>query len=436
MASSTLSDYSTVAPLYVQSLYQQLSSLVQDLSRQAATSGQRIIAHLPAPLLESISRPTSKTSLELLYAALLPLLVLLFSMASWRTYLNGRYSPFGAPATRSPPTVSEDDYAYLGPDDIVDPPRPQRTQVPGDSYGFPITSSRHPSRIDAATNPLAPDILILKHKGRTFPLHFPAFSIGEGQLRVRDVRQAAAKSTNSGDPRRVKLLYKGKILKDDGAPCREEGLKQNSELMCVITEGLVNGRGEGESSESADEEEMNQLGGGGVRIEVDGSIAGGSGGRRKKRKGHRGGAKRKGDSGTTTPHDPRDSGYLASDNYTSNPNSAPSTSRSNSPFPPSQPAPSRAAPPPNSSLAKIEDIASTFHTKFVPQCIQFMSNPPSELKTRDFEYKKLSESILAQIILKLDEVQTEGDDVARGRRKELVKETQALLNRLDAVGKR
>ncbi|KAL9122712.1 MAG: hypothetical protein Q9187_000731 [Circinaria calcarea] len=354
-------------------------------------------------------------------------------MASWRTYLNGRYSPFGAPATRSPPTVSEDDYTYLGPDDIVDPPRPQRTLAPGDSYGFPATSSRHPSRSNAATNPDAPDILILKHKGRTYPLRFPAFSVGEGQLEVRDVRQAAAKVTDSGDPRRVKLLYKGKILKDDDVPCREEGLKQNSELMCVITEGLVNGRGEGESSESADEDEMNQLGGGGVRIEVDGSIAGGSGGRRKKRKGHRGGARKKGDSGANTPRDPRDSSYLASDNYTSNPNSAPN---SNSPLPPAQPASSRTAPPPSSPLAKIEEIASAFHTKFVPQCIQFTSNPPSDVKTRDFEYKKLSETILAQILLKLDEVQTEGDDVARGKRKELVKETQALLSRLDAVGKR
>lgn len=436
MASSTLSDYSTLAPLYVHSLYQQLSSLLQDLSGQAATSGQRIIAHLPTPLLEYITHLASKTSPGLLYAAFLPLLILLFSMASWRAYLNGPYSPFGAPATRSPPTVSEDDYTYLVPDDIVDPPRPQRTQAPGDSYGFPVTSSRHPSRSSAATNPDAPDILILKHKGRTYPLHFPAFSIGEGQLEVRDVRQAAAKATDSGDPRRVKLLYKGKTLKDNDVPCREEGLKQNSELMCVITEGLVNGRGEGESSESADEDEMNQLGGGGVRIEVDGSIAGGSGGRRKKRKGHRGGARKKGDSGANTPRDPRDSGYLASDNYTSNPNSAPNTSRSNSPLPPAQPASSRTAPPPSSPLAKIEEIASTFHTKFVPQCIQFMSNPPSDVKTRDFEYKKLSETILAQILLKLDEVQTEGDDVARGKRKELVKETQALLSRLDAVGKR
>lgn len=63
-----------------------------------------------------------------------------------------------------------------------------------------------------------------------------------------------------------------------------------------------------------------------------------------------------------------------------------------------------------------------------------MSNPPSVKKDRDFEYKKLSEGILAQVILKLDEVQSE-DAAVKARRKELVKETQQMLSRLDEVGK-
>ncbi|MCJ1377982.1 hypothetical protein MMC17_001078 [Xylographa soralifera] len=342
-------------------------------------------------------------------------------MSTWRSYM-GRYSPFTAPASRAPPTVSEDDYHYLGPDDIVDPPRP--TYIPNSTSSY-FPSSRAPiaSRADAA-NPLAPDILILKHRGTTYPLHFPAFEIGEGILRVGELRKTAAKKIDPGmDPRRIKLLYKGKVLKEDAVACREEGLKQNSELMCVVSEGPVNGRADEDSSESASEGEM--IGkeiNGGVRVDVDGTIIGGP---KKARKGHRAGKKKR--------RDLRDesSGYGGSGT---------TTEGRNSPMPGSVPGQSQGSPKtqqqqtrPKSAMDKLDELSSTFHTKFVPQCIQFTSNPPSDAKIRDMEYKKLSESILAQIILKLDEVQTEGDEEARARRKALVKETQAMLSSLDAV---
>lgn len=74
-------------------------------------------------------------------------------------------------------------------------------------------------------------------------------------------------------------------------------------------------------------------------------------------------------------------------------------------------------------------------TKFVPVVVAFTSNPPKDPKARQQEYMRLSESILSQIIFKLDEVDTGGDEEARATRRALVKETQGVLNGLDAVGK-
>ena len=327
--------------------------------------------------------------------------------------------------------MTDDDYHYLGPGDIVDPPRASRAHG-GVEYAFPATS-RNTTRVDSA-NPLAPDILILKHRGTTYPLHFSAFSIGEGVLRVGELRKLAAKETGTSDPRRVKLLYKGKSLKDDAVACREEGLKQNSELMCVIsTEPVINGRAD-DSSESADEEEMlRDLGG--PRVDVDGTLIGGRDEPPRKRKGHRSKKKRQGgrEESPARGGSARDSGYLVPDSGYGI--GAAPTSRSSSPMRPKAAAPSQQLPT-SPAMDKLEEISSAFHTKFVPQCIQFTSNPPTDTKARDYEYKKLSESILQQIVLKLDAVETEGNEGVRARRKEIVKETQDMLNKLDATMKR
>lgn len=395
----------------IQSIYTNLPPSLQSHLTSASAYLHRTI---PPSLIEQAASLLARTTPEILIATLLPLLILVFSM-SWpsRFWPSGRYSPFGAPAGHTPPTVTEDDYHYLGPDDIVDPPRQS-------SYGFP-SQSRNATRIENNSS-LSPDILNLRHRGTTYPLHFPAYAIADGGLRVGDLRRIAAKETKAEDPRRVKLLYKGKTLKDDARACREEGLKQNSELMCVVSEASPM---EAESSESADEDEMLN-GAGGPRIDVDGTVI-----PQRKRKGHRGGRKKKG-SGSSTPREgvpPRDSRFLAPDRT----GSGASTSRSNSPMRPSQPPPSKKIQSPSE---KLDELSRTFHTVFVPKCVHFTANPPSDSKARDLEYKKLSESLLAQIMLKCDAVETEGDEGLRGRRKELVREVQAMLNNLDWVGKR
>jgi hypothetical protein len=63
-------------------------------------------------------------------------------------------------------------------------------------------------------------------------------------------------------------------------------------------------------------------------------------------------------------------------------------------------------------------------------------NPPADPKNRDLEYAKLSESVMAQIVLKADNIEMEGDTDARAARKQLVNESSDILKRLDAVAKR
>lgn len=360
-------------------------------------------------------------------------------MSAWgRLWNSGRYSPFAtaAPVGASPPTVTENDYAYLVPDDIDDAPRGRTVD---DSYHY--AHQHNATRIDNASSH-SPDILVLQHLGTTYPLHLPAFTIGEGVLKVGELRRLAARETKTDDPRRVKLFYKGKILKEDHRACCDEGLKQNSVLRCVITEAGHHGRRDDvDSSESADSEEMLESGLGGPRVEVD------DGSREpRKRKGHRGGRRKN--------RNARDGSVEASsDTRTSNSFLAPQGShppqrgyspspRAGSPHAPPQTHPQPAAaqqpsspPRPKTSLEILDALSHTFHSEFVPKCKQFLAHPPSDARLRDIEYKRLSETILAQIILKLDAVATEGDEGLRTKRRQLVKETQSLLNDLDRAGK-
>lgn len=388
-----------------------------------------------------ISNPTP----EKLLILLIPLLILLFSMSAWgRLWNSGRYSPFtaAAPVGASPPTVTENDYDYLGPDDIVDSPR---GHVHGGDSGYNIPNQRNATRIDSTSphSPHSPDILVLKHRGTTYPLHLPAFSIGEGVLKVGDLRRLAARETKTDDPRRVKLLYKGKALKDDHRPCCDEGLKQNSELMCVISEaGHLGRREDVESSDSADSEEMLESGLGGPRVEGDG----GSRESRPKRKGHRGGRRRTRavrDSSVGASSTPRTSSSFLTpqDSHPTTHSYSPSP-RANSPHvsththaQPTAPKQPNSPPRPKTPLEILDALSHTFHSELVPKCKLFLAHPPSDAKTRDMEYKRLSETILAQIILKLDAVVTEGDEGLRTKRRELVKQTQSLLNELDRFGK-
>lgn len=88
------------------------------------------------------------------------------------------------------------------------------------------------------------------------------------------------------------------------------------------------------------------------------------------------------------------------------------------------------------SIEEIDFLSNKFHTELVPQGLDFISNTPADAKKRDLEYRRNSETILTQILLKSDAVDTEGDMNARMRRKELVAEVQGFLHDLDVAAKR
>ena len=374
----------------------------------------QVAAHLPSTsqvLPNFTASPATKlienvslTSPEVVTTAIFTVILAVISMTSWRSRFGGwgsRYSPAPAPSG-PPPRVSDSDFSYLTTDDIVEPPR--RSYDP-----YKPTFPRHTNTTRPHDPNLGPDIIVLKHRGVTYPLHFRAFSIGDGDLTVGDLRDEAARQTGTDDRRRIKLLYKGRILKDDDKPCKAEGLKQQSELLCVINEAVLSSTAMDEDSDSG-ADSVN-----GPTVEVDGTISGPGRKRRNHRSNKKKGGKKNG-SGSASPRN---------ENLAPPPSSDPASAGTSRPTTPAQP---------RTAIEKLDEIASTFHTKLVPQCIQYISNPPHEAKTRDLEYKKLSEAILAQVILKLDAVELAEDETdARQRRRTLVRETQAMLGRLDVV---
>lgn len=278
---------------------------------------------------------------------------------------SGRFSPFGRSGTSGGSAqVNESDYSYITSDDLKQ------------------AEQRDPSPTPSGP-PRDTDVIVLKSKRISYPVHFPAYAIEKGELKIGAVREQAAKKTGA-DARRVKLFFRGKNMKEDGNSCRAEGLRHNSEIMCVVGDAVP------ESMSSSDSE-------------AEGASADGDAPKRKRNRNKN--KKKKSKKSGTSSGTPLDD-----------------TSRTQSPRPPIGPL---------TPMDKLNAINSTLQG-LLPQCVQFTTNPPSEPAKKDFEHKRLSETILAQVLLKLDAVDTEGDAEARARRKELVREAQNVLNGLDA----
>jgi hypothetical protein len=342
-----------------------------------------------------------------------------FSRSTGGNSWAGRFSPFGRPGTSpNAGVVNDSDFSYITNEDLR---RNGAAQAPE----IVDWDDKNPER--------ETDLLVFKEKRAHYPTHFPAHSIRDGELKINTIRQAAAKKLGVDDPRRIRMFYKGRNLKHDERTAREEGLRGDgtgSEILITVGEAPAGSFAPGAEgspqrawSDGEDDDDDDD----------DGDSGANTGGKKKSRK--RGGRKSKkkpssaNASGNSTP------GY--SHAPSSNAEYLPMPSHINAaPRPTSAPPPNAPrAPEPQSAMGKLDAIASKFHTEFVPQAVQYMNHPPDEKVKREFEYKKLSESILTQIIFKLDSVETEGDSEARLKRKALVKEVQGMLTRLDEVGR-
>ncbi|KAJ5959816.1 Ubiquitin supergroup [Penicillium vulpinum] len=367
---------SDIFPVHLHSLRHQLDPILTYLSNTPL-----------GPLAKKLPFAPDNQLLALFAAVV----VCLFTVVmSWRNPLKMlRRSPSYAPASN--PQVSDGDFSYITPADVAGP------------------------SIDDAE----PDIIALRHRGTIYPLHFRAYAIDDGVLTIGDLREAAAKSTGAGHPDYVRLLYKGKLLKNNAQTCKAEGIKQHSEVLCVVSEV-----GAGSSDGSDDS---------GQNIPVTTSAPAPPPLARPTSAGE-----------ASSPPTPPSGNSRSSRRKKRNAKKSPVGTASPGPSRPPRPTSSGnsgvPAPPPNikllrTPLEQVTALAEWFQYEMKPLCEEYIANPPSDPKKRDYENKKLGETILTQIMIKADGIEPDGDETARNARKALIKDTQATLNRLDAAAK-
>lgn len=326
---------------------------------------------------------------------------------------RGAMSPFNSFTSQDGvPTVTSEDFSYITSADLedhgLDIPQSYTTHshvVDHDHY-----SRSAPGPAYSRPRP-EDDVLLIKHQGVTYPEHFPAYSIGDGILLVSDVRERVKMILDLSDrqAKRVKLYYKGRRLKDLDVPVRKYGVKDNSEILMVLGDS-----NQGSASESGEE-----------------VVVVGRDGRERYET-----SPRVGNSSRWEDRSPRDSASQGGLEVPSGGGRRRATSRvrTQSPGSAASTASAPAAVPvgvPGGPIEKLNAIAADFNSKYLPACKEFTARPPRDNKKRAEEHRKLSETVLQQVLLKLDAVETAAEEGARAYRKELVNRVQNVLKDLD-----
>ncbi|KAK4198886.1 hypothetical protein QBC40DRAFT_298020 [Triangularia verruculosa] len=349
-------------------------------------------------------------------------------------------SPFGSTLGHGGvPNVTDEDFSYITSEDLQDHGVgvPSRSYAPQTQY-YDLYSSSAPSQAYLRNRP-EDDVMLVKYQGITYPEHFPAYCIGDGKLLVSDVRERVRMIMDLTDrqAKRVKLYYKGRRLRDSDAPVRDYGVKNNSEVLMVLDDS-------GQASSEDSNEELVVVG----RDRHDDRRVIRNGRERTHRYGPPSGSpriSRREGFGERSPRDTASSFASSLDIPVEDGRSyrrAKSRVRTQSPAgsafstasAPSIPTP---APPPvgkpGGPIQRLNNIALHFETALLPLCVDFMARAPADAGEREKEHRKISETIMQQVILKLDEVDTSTEDGARARRKELIKYIQDVLKLVDDV---
>lgn len=384
-------------------------------------------------------------------------------------------SPFGGSAFRAP-EVRDDDFSYVDPDDMNSP---FNIWGQGSNVGNPRHGHQHQA-VDQDDDQ-EPDVVRLKYKGDIYMLQFPAFAIGDGLLTVGDIRRAAARTLDVNRMTRIKLIYKGLVLRDDLQAAKSVGIKQNSTIMCVVLRDFgpeFDSTSEDDAYVEAESGSRNRqrgtrLGGrsrgtpGGTfpdrTREGGGDVASSEPppasrapnpqqagptetGRRKPRKRGKRGAKAQGDESETSSREQPPQPTRTQQAPEPRPAARPSPPLAEKKSPISASAPATPAPPPSASrmptpspIIKSSDnpreslkiLDHYVDTVLKPLCEQFTHHPPEDPKHRDMEHKRLSETAMTQVLLKADGIEVDGDTVARQQRKALINKVQNLLRRVD-----
>ena len=337
---------------------------------------------------------------------------------SFGYWSGGRGSPFLSNLADSAPRNLSGHFEYIGPEDE-------------------LYSNHRPSVAvyDRGNDLDDPDRIHIQYMGRMIPIDFSAYSINEETTSTGALRKKVAYVLGV-DPSKVRLVYKRRELKRNQYSLKRYGMKQNSEVSAIVTERSMdynrrdspsNSGSDSESSGHAVPQQRRPRAQSSVRLRSDERLPTlpRSSGTHLHPNGH-------------VPSTPirdshRDSLRPAPGERVSAREREPSRSRASSPAPPIDRIPQA---DPNTPLGRMQALASTFHTQFLPPATKFLISPPSDPDARKKEFLKLSESIMAQVVLKADGIETEGNVDARNTRKSLVNEANTVLKQLDVAMKK
>ncbi|CAK7233267.1 hypothetical protein SBRCBS47491_008550 [Sporothrix bragantina] len=324
----------------------------------------------------------------------------------WST--GQQLSPFTSSLSQEGiPDVTDNDFEYITSDDLHHSHNHTRG-APVTPFEYGVTGSRsggsyfRPPDDDANINDIPQeDVLLLRHGNNVQEEYFPAFSIGDGKLFPEDVRDRVQLIYDLSDAqtKRVKLYYKGRLLKNDDQPVCVNGVKNNSELLIVLPGEELEPKATSPPKRGKAGTKQGGPSASTGNLEVP--------------------------SGRGRP-DTKTGSLSRAHSATSGASGASGASRISNI--------SSIAPPQavqGGAMEKLNNIAQHFDTKLLPLCDEFLEHTPAEKKKREDDYRKISETVMQHVLLKLDEVDTGGDDANRARRKALVNKVQDVLKQMD-----